>query len=450
MASMEQLQAMCTEFSNNFASVTSRYDNAMKELEIERTLRAKSITASETSERENKRLLDIIKSLKQDADELLPYKERYYAICVAVEHLKGRLEASKKAASDREEEYQIYISQLKQQVEDLRRQSDVGNAQAQIKALKGQTIELEERCALYSGSSLEERERLMQHQLTSNTTVRELQLKVTSLENRARAQDIEVQQLRAMLRRSSEIQSEATEVNDRIVLEKRALQGDLEQKCMMLTASENRILKQQRTFEEKQTELERQVVAAEANASEEISKLKILLKNKTIEVDDALEKISVLTRSVQSRVANVKDEMDSEIDELRRAKVELTAEINTLQWKLKSQIQATEEARQNIIHSDGKAQELERQRCEISTRCEMLSQKLAYATAETVRNNNVIQRLKEQLSEAQERISNIERSSLDGERYRLRNEYLEREAEDSKAMANDTLRRLGDIERDCE
>lgn len=450
MSTIEELQQVCAEFSQNFAALTVKHEALGRELEAERSMRKKVESQLAAAVEEIKHYADAVKIQKESTEEAYQYKERYYATCVAVEHLKGRLEVAKKALTEKDEEHEAEKEHLHAQMNDLLQRIDSNSADTQIKTLKDRIVQLEEQCALLSGSTLEERERVMQQQIMSNASVRDLQSKVATAEQRYRSAEGEIAQLRGLLRRCSDIQAELTTSNERWESENNRLKIALEDKINDAHTWEKRCAEHSRTAEEQLLNAQRQADKTIKQLRIEISSLKELLDRKTEEFDRSSEKLAEFRTSMSKRTNAVREECHREIELLQAGKSDAVAEAQRLKWKLTQDANRYSDMEAMLALAQQRSEGLEKSLQELAAQVEAAAQREGFVAAERDTLKQTVSALQLKLSELQSQLAAKDTSLAEAERLRLQLQYTEAELFETRKQMQAAVDKCRACEVECE
>ena len=450
MSTIEELQQACAEFSQNFAALSAKHDALGKELEAERGQRRRLEAQLAAAAEEAQQYAEAAKAQRAGTDEALQYKERYYATCVAVEHLKGRLEVAKRALGEKDEEHEAEKGHLHAQMGDLLSRLDAGAADKEARALKDRIVQLEEQCASLSGATIEERERVLQQQILSNATVRDLQSRVASSEQRARAAEGEVAQLRGMLRRCAEVQSELTMANDRLEAERGRLQLGAEEAARAQQRLEKEAAGAARAAEERLAAAERAHEKTVRALRSETASLRDALDRKSEALAAEADRVGDLRASLSKRLNAAREECGREVEALQASKSEALAEVQRLKWRASQDAVRAEELASAAALAQQRIDGLERQLHEMGTHVEAGAQKESFLASEREQLRQTVATMQLRLAEAQQQLAAREASATEADRLRLQLQYADAELGETRRQLVEAAHKGRAAEAECE
>jgi chromosome segregation ATPase len=446
MSSIAELTAVCAEFQENFAVLNAKYTALSTELEAERAGKEKLKKAIEghigTIERKN---LEVA-AIKEERDDLLQYKEKYYAASVSVEHLKGRLETARRGVADNISEHEQETEQLRSQIRDLLQRIEVSGDAAQMTQLRNQSRELEERAALLAGQLIEEKERHAHELLAAHAALRDSQGRNLELEQRYRALDSEVTQMRSTLRRSLDLQNDAAAQREKAVLEANRTAVELQ---LARKQIEEYSLKLQNAEGEMTERLER----AQGSFESERAEMQERLRQMMIRLDEAAaekmadaHKLISLQASVQSRVNAVREECLLELQSAQKARTEAKEEALRLASRLKGVEHELAEQRRAYAIAEGRVKALEAERSQLHAQLEKAVQMEAWEAAERDRARQELSVAQAKINEFEHMEKKLESSSLEVDRLRLQLQYRELDVVEARKTVEHVQLRAKDSE----
>ncbi|KPA81306.1 hypothetical protein ABB37_03709 [Leptomonas pyrrhocoris] len=332
MASYAELLQTCSEFQENFAALTGKY-NALA-LETKNTkavceLRQQQLT--EAAEREAKQHQHLT-ALKRELEEADGFRDRYRAASATVEHLKAQVAAARQGTADALLEHSQEVEQLKQQLEDMMKRVETAADGQRLRESQRQVVELEARAATVNAQLLEERERHSQQLLTAHNALREQQSRNLELEQRYRAMEAEVAEMRAAVRRSTELQNEAALLKERYATAASVAQHQVEELRTDVEDTRRRLaqLKQDHQAQLDQRELE--VVEERHILSERVAALTSDVAAAQSSLAEEKARARKLQSSGEQQVQRVRESTLTEMSALRRAQTILKEENTRLRW----------------------------------------------------------------------------------------------------------------------
>lgn len=334
MASYAELLQTCAEFQDNFAALTGKYNALALELKNTRAVgerrQQQLAEAAAREEKQHQQLTD----LKREVEEAEGVRERHRAATLTIERLKAQLASAQHGTSDALLEHSQEVEQLKQQLADMMKRVETAADGQRLRESQRQVLELEERAATVNAQLLEERERHSQQLLTAHNALREQQSRNLELEQRCRAMESEVAEMRAAVRRSTELQSEAVLLKERYATAASVAEHHL-------TDLRAEVEDTRRRHAQLKLDHQAQLDQAEHERAEERHALNERVAALTSDLAVAQEKLadekqrrSKLQTSMEQQLQNARDATLAEMSTLRRAQTILKEENTRLQWRL--------------------------------------------------------------------------------------------------------------------
>ena len=439
-ASAEEMQTLYEEFAANFSHLSQRHEETLKDLEEARHERQKAEAVVAELKRASQAQATAVEDLRSELNGMQQYKERYYATCVAMEHLKGKLEAAWKARRERDEEHEAVVNQLKSQLQSVSGEAEGKHHAAQVQALRSQVAELEERCSVLSGHALTEKERVAQSSIAANSSLRDLQTRNASLEQQVHNLGSETNRLRSILRRSQDANTDLTKQLHDAEQEAKRLSDASHYKDAEMAALKSRMVADRKLCEETAVDERRTLTDKQDKLRAEVTALRAELTAKEGALAAMEAKLSRSEDAVRGKVLAVREEMRAELDALRTDKAEVTAELQSATRGLASKERLLHEAQVQLAAAERRSNDLEVQRGEMASLSDSLHQQISYLKGELAKRSQHVSQLQQQVASARETESQLHLKSVELDRMRMQLSF----AEEGHAAATHEARAAAD------
>ncbi|KPI84914.1 hypothetical protein ABL78_6039 [Leptomonas seymouri] len=446
MASYAELLQTCAEFQENFAALTGKYNALALEMKntkaVSERRQQQLAEAAAQEEKHHQQLAE----LKRELEEANGFRDKYRAATVTMERLKAQVASARQSTSDALLEHSQEVEQLKQQLEDMMKRVETAADGQRLRESQKQVLELEERCATINAQLLEERERYSQQLMTAHNALREQQSRNLELEQRHRAMEAEVAEMRAAVRRSTELQNEAALLKERYATaasvaqhqaeELRAEVDDIRRRLAQLkldhqaqlNQKEQEIVEERHTLNERVTALASDLAAAQSSLAEE----KVRARK--------------LQSSMEQQVQRARESTLTEMSALRRAQTLLKEEHTRLQWhveksgsdlRVKEQALAAAQERYDALAA--KVKELQRQ-------LDVAAQQEAWLTAEKTSMADQLTASRQQIDELTKVLVQHDEVTLQAQQLKVQLDNATEEALCSRRAALQCESKLHDAE----
>ncbi|ORC91479.1 uncharacterized protein TM35_000064840 [Trypanosoma theileri] len=450
MTSHADLLAACAEFQENFASLNGKYNVVVQELHSEKETNERLRKQLESLRGNEEKLQETMRELKKDLEEANTYKERYLASNVTVEHLKGRLENARRAVADKMLEHEQELEQLREQNKDLLQRVGVCEDAGLTQRLRRQVCELEARCAELSGQLLEERERGGQQLLVAHNALREQQARLVELEQRSRALESEVTQMRSLVRRSSELQNDAAVARERAALEARQAAAQLAAAESQRRDAESQRAQMAEAHAAEVAELRAAAAKAAAEATSRSRALTTEIDGISAELREARSQLAEAERQANERVAAVRAAERVAAAALQAqltdARTEAQAQAAQLQATLQQLQAAQREAQAQREATQREAAAGEQLRAKLDTH----TQQHAWIMAQREHETAQLAAARRQVEQLQSAQREHEAAHDAAERLRLQLRFCEDELQEARRLADAADARVRDVEEAAE
>ncbi|KAH9598286.1 hypothetical protein LSM04_009748 [Trypanosoma melophagium] len=450
MTSHAELLAACAEFQENFASLNGKYNVVVQELQSEKEANERLRKQLESMRGSEEKLHETMRELKKELEEANTYKERYLASNVTVEHLKGRLENARRAVADKMLEQEQQLEQLREQNRDLLQRVGVCEDAGLTQRLRRQVSDLEARCAEMGGQLLEERERGGQQLLVAHTALREQQARLVELEQRGRALEAEIANMRSVVRRSAELQNDAAVARERAALETRRAAAQL-----AAAESQRRDVESQRTqmAEAHAAETAELRAAATRAAAEATSRQRALtadLDRLAAELRDTRAQLAEAERQANERVAATRAAervataaLQAQLTDARAEAQAQAAQLQIAQQQLQA-AQREAQVQREVAQREAAAGE------QLRAKLDTNAQQQAWIVAQREHETAQLAAARRQVEQLQSAQREHEAAHDAAERLRLQLRFCEEELQEARRLADTADERVRDVEEAAE
>lgn len=443
---MIDLESVCSEFAKNFSALSLRYETQRQELCTAVERQDKTQKELESAMEEIHRLENVKKDLEKEVTECQTFKERYYSSVVALEHLKGRVESSRKALGEKEAEHQQELEQLRNQKQDLLRRIESNEPAVQLLSVKSQRGELEEHCAVLNGKLLEERERANQQVMTSNAALRDLQAHCLELEQRCRHLEAEITSQRNASRRYQEVRFELQEQNEKLQQEStRSLLsiGFLQQE---ITALRGQFSKFEADFAT-QLEDHSSKATSEKNALlVRVSTLSSTVQELTLEKESLMEKLTRVTHTQHQKVLAARTDISSELESNQKLITELKDENQRLRQRVRTLERESAECGSTLLEKDKRISGLEEAKRVLTSQLDVAQHQNGWAVAERDRFASQLQTMEQIMKEKDELSARYEQLTGEFDKLQIRLGVSEAQASAATKRSENAVRHAQKIE----
>lgn len=446
MTSYAELLRTCTEFQDNFTILSGKYGALSQQLANEKDETEQLRRKLEEAARREEQSEEHLRALRRDLEEAGEVRAKLSAATIELEHMKSRLQHASRGVTDTLAEHSQEVEQLKGQIKDLLQRIELAADGTRVEELNKQIVELEGRAATANAALLEEKERFSQQLLVAHSALREQQARNLELEQRYRAMESEVTEMRAAVRRSAELQNDAALLKERHATEASLAQREansLRQELQQVRAQ----LASQRERHEEALDSERRSGAHDKAATRSrIATLSASLSAAQAAAETEHHRYTELLRTTQQQIDNARDEEAVELTALRRALTEAKEETRRTQYRcdcLRDELDAACKGQQQLQAAKDALQ------AQVDASARQLAagaQQEAWLTAERTHVGEQLAATQRRVEELSTALQQQERVTLDLERSRMRVEMLESEVQETRRAAREAEGRVQDVE----
>ncbi|GET93404.1 hypothetical protein, conserved [Leishmania tarentolae] len=446
MASYTELLQTCAEFQENFSALTGKYNALSLEFKNTKALcERKQRQLDEAAAREEQQHKKILE-LKKEADNAAGFRERYRAITIEVEHLKSQVACAHQSAKDASLEHEQEVQQLKQQLEDMIKRVETAADGQRLRESQRQTLELEERCATMHAQLLEDRERQSQQLLTAHNALREQQSRNLELEQRCRAMEADMAEMRAAVRRSTELQNEAAVLKERYSTAATVAQHKVEELCAEVEEARRRLSQLKVDHQTQMAQAAQDAAEAREHLQERVASLTADLSRAQSNLAEERSLYRKLQASAEEQVAQARNTSVVEASALRRAQAALKEENVRLQWRLEKMDGELHEGQQALqtlqTRHDNLAAKLQQSQCQLDA----AAQQEAWLTCEKQSISDQLAVARQQIDALNKALMNHEEVTLQVQQLTMRLANATEEAQSHRSSALLSESRLRDVE----
>lgn len=446
-ASYAEVVQACSEFQENFSILNAKFNALTEELSHERERNERAQKAITELEKKDEHKSKIIADLQEQLDQANGFRNKYLEATITIESMKSKLEIAKRGIDDNAAEHLQKIEQLNAQLEDMQKRLSTAGNTTRVQELQKQVQELEERCALQNGALSEVREQSGQKILSAHTALREQQSKNLELEQRLRAMETDMNDMRSALRRSVALQNEAALLKERLESDSGASKLCVED--LRREVREYR-LKMEKMREEHERNAEVACRAAEEDKRVLVDRVATLTSNynRTIaELSHEKDRVAEVQRDAERRVQLAREEGLTEISALRRGMGLLKEEIQRDKLELRQLQEDVEAARRATANEEERNAILQQEHQQLMIQLDSAVQQEAWATSEkrhTEERLAVLQRHADDLAETAKGRENCE---VELERLRMMVKFREDEVHELHRLNQQLESKLHDVEK---
>ncbi|AYU83690.1 hypothetical protein, conserved [Leishmania donovani] len=446
MASYAELLQTCAEFQENFSALTGKYNALSLELKNTKAVcERKQRQLDEAAAREEQQRKELLE-LKKEVDDAAGFRQRYHAAAVATEHLKSQLACAHQSAIDASLEHDQEVQQLKQQLEDMIKRVETATDGQRLREAQRQTLELEERCATMHAQLLEDRERHSQQLLTAHNALREQQSRNLELEQRCRAMEADVAEMRAAVRRSTELQNEAALLKERYSTAATVAQHQVEELRAEAEEARRRLAQLKADHEAQLAQVTQDAAEAREELHERVASLTADLATAQSNLAEERSLCRKMQASAEEQVMQARNASVVEASALRRAQAALKEENTRLQWRLEKMDGELREGQQALqalqSRHDSLAAKLQQSQSQLDT----AAQQEAWLTCERQNIADQLAVARQQLDALSKALMNHEEVALQAQQLTIRLASATEEAQSHRRAALMCESQLRDVE----
>lgn len=446
MASYAELLQTCAEFQENFAALTGKYNALALEVKnVKAVCERRQQQLTEAAAREEKQHEELVK-VKREAEEANEFRERYRAASITIEHLKAQVTSARQGTSDALLEHSQEVEQLKQQLADMVKRVETAADGQRLRESQRQVLELEERCAAVNAQVLEERERHSQQLLTAHNALREQQSRNLELEQRYRAMESEVTEMRAAVRRSAELQSEAALLKERYVTAASVAQHQAEELRAEVEDIRRRHAQLKADHQAQLDQAEQERVEERHAQDERVATLTSDLAATQGSLSEEKRRVRKLQASVEQQVQRVRDATLTEMSALRRAQTILKEENTRLHWRLEKGSSDLHDKEQALSAAQERHDALAAKLKDLQRQLDVAAQQEAWLTVEKGSLTEQLTASRQQIDELTKALATHDDVTLQVQQLTVRLDNATEEAQCSRRAALQCESKLRDTE----
>lgn len=446
MASYAELLQTCAEFQENFSTLTGKYNALSLELKNTKAVcERKQRQLDEVAAREEQQRKEILE-LKKEASDAAGLRERHHAATIAMEHLKSQVASAHQSALDASLEHEQEVQQLKQQLEDMIKRVETAADGQRLREARRQTLELEERCATMHAQLLEDRERHSQQLMTAHNALREQQSRNLELEQRCRAMEADVAEMRAAVRRSTELQNEAALLKERYSTAATVAQHQVEELRAEAEEARRRLAQLKADHQAQMAQVAQDAAEVREELHERVASLTADLATAQNNLAEERSLYRKMQASAEEQVTQARNASVVEASALRRAQAALKEENTRLQWRLEKMDDELREGQQALqalqTRHDSLAAKLQQSQSQLDT----AAQQEAWLTCERQSIADQLAVARQQLDALNKALMNHEEVTLQVQQLTMRLAIATEEAQSHRHAALLCESQLRDVE----